>query len=595
MSKDISSISYSVFKFDVPEPQEIDGSFEYNYFLKDERTSTNTASDYAAFVRHNGQRARRTHLTFSPLSNITELQSNLTVPQRSAKINNYKSNITSEVEMQRNNYAFVTLQDDSITSSIVEEIAQQAIFQKAKDRGLSSLEALFRYASIPGTPDASELLDLSSIEASNNLTYFDPATGEDLTTQKEAGVPEQSVGVFLNRKFSNDILNKSENTPFSPLWGKIDSLIEDSSKDQQSAMVTMDSSEFSLADHQFSGTPVPGVIVTSPIYEPPEIVGYLLEKYEIDSNGARNFVGSSSIVVSEQTDAYDNNIKYGVTYSYRIKTIFSVYMHVGAGGQEFLVSSRGTPYIDIPCIETVPPAPPQCLEFFTTPELYSMIFWEMPQNKQEDIKRFQIFRRESLSEPFVLLSEIDFDDSEELTERREIIPDFTNSKKESITTFYIDNDFDLDKTYIYAICSVDAHDLSSPYSSQFQVKYSRIYGRIEAKVIAFAGAPKQYPNFTLKGGGVVPCIKDSGHKKMKIYFDPDTLILKSYPERQSSGEVAYKKERYLETNAYGKPIFKIQIINLDWQQSEVVEINLMKEAGHTDMVFNSAMSEMEGT
>ena len=56
--------------FDVPEPKDISAKFEYNYFLPDERESTNTVSDPARRARHRGNPARQVVLTFSPLSAV---------------------------------------------------------------------------------------------------------------------------------------------------------------------------------------------------------------------------------------------------------------------------------------------------------------------------------------------------------------------------------------------------------------------------------------------------------------------------------------------------------------------------------------------
>ena len=64
------------------------------------------------------------------------------------------------------------------------------------------------------------------------------------------------------------------------------------------------------------------------------------------------------------------------------------------------------------CVERVPPPPPNNLRAtFDFETLFPRISWQFPLNKQRDIKRFQIFKRHSLQEPFTLIAEYDFDNS----------------------------------------------------------------------------------------------------------------------------------------------------------------------------------------
>ena len=178
------------------------------------------------------------------------------------------------------------------------------------------------------------------------------------------------------------------------------------------------------------------------------------------------------------------------------------------------------------------------------------------------------------------MAELDFDDSEILSVRSEMIPSFSNFKSNMPVTNYLDYEYDIDKEYYYTLCSVDAHDLSSPYSSQFKVKYDRVNGKMRTETIAFAGAPKPYPNFTLKETLLVDCMKDSGHSKMKIYFDPECLVLdgpiQPKGEIKNATPIRYQ-ENFIETSSGFKngpaiPMYKLQIINLDRQQDQKLDI-----------------------
>ena len=291
----------------------------------------------------------------------------------------------------------------------------------------------------------------------------------------------------------------------------------------------------------------------------------------------------------------DLAVKYGAVYRYQIKSVFylsTLASTVSADADTqtyytFLIGSRGSPYIDVTCKEVIPPAPPSSIDFHLSMEQKMLMFWEMPYNKQIDIKRFQIFRRESLEDPYTIIYEIDFDNSEIQTERVEHIPEYCKFKNTFAQCDFTDYDFEFDKTYYYAICSVDAHDLSSPYSDQYKVFYNRIDGKMEVELIAFSGAPKAYPNFTLKQTLIVDCIKDSGHDTMKIYFDPETLLLQGVEQQipdVSPEQIGRLYEEYLETNEE-YPMYKLQLINLDWQQDHKVDIYLKRTS---DLATNIA-------
>tara|TARA_E500000331_G_scaffold86882_1_gene82457 strand:- start:62 stop:1861 length:1800 start_codon:yes stop_codon:yes gene_type:complete len=578
-----SAPTFSTFAFDVPEPDSIDGSFVYNYFLKDERTSTNPRSDAAALQRHGDKPARKVKIVFTPLNQISTLPAKPGGDiMRENDIRSNLSHILSEVDVQSENTVFVATQDDELASEMQSIIDAELIMQKASSRGLSPLEAALKYNSITSDLiNAEDILDTTDIEANLNLTYYDPATGEDLTVQKQGGVSSYAVGGFYNSKFVYDIIEGSENTPFSPLWGTVESILQEASTVQSTSVSTIDSNTASFTDFEFVGNPI-SIVEAADGHYPSTInmAGYVITKYQVLDDGSLTEVSSQIITSLFAEEWEDEEVVYGHTYKYKIKTVFYLTSIVPQMGGEnklctFLISSRGSPYVSIKCTETVPPPPPVNIEFFLTQEQDLMMIWDMPYNTQEDIKRFQIFRRQSLAVPYTVIAELDFDDSEILTARSEFIPEFSKIIHEAQRTDFTDSDFDFDATYYYAICSIDAHDQSSPYSTQFKVKYDRIEGKMDVKVVCFAGAPKAYPNFTLKQTLIVDCMKDSNHSKMKVYFDPETLVLKGASETLDDGSIIQYTEEYLETNSTD-PMYKMQIINLDRQQDQKIDIYLKK-------------------
>ena len=585
-----SSPSYSTFAFDVPEPQDLAGEFVYNYFLADERLTTDSSSNMDSLARHNGEPARMVHLTFTPLSSITSIEdlTNRSAISRAQDIVDNFSSIVSEVGVQSERTTFVSVQDDELAAELQALIDAELLAQKADDRGLSPLEAVLKYNSITSDRiNATEILETTDIESNSNVTYYDPATGEDITVQKQGGVSEYAIGGFYNKKFIYDIFQGSENIPFSPLWGTVDSLLEEASNIQEESIYTLDSNLASMADYEFSVNPISSETLSALGTYPNtiELCGYVIEKSIVHDDGTAELVNVITVTAMEVAEYKDYEVVYGNNYRYSIKTVFYLSTAVVAPTPSadltfstFLISSRGSPFIDVTCKETVPPSPPENIEFLLTQEQDLMMIWDLPYNAQEDIKRFQVFRRNALEDPYTIIKEIDFDDSDVQTERSEFIPEYSKKAVEgqALAKFFTDSDFEFDKEYYYALCSVDAHDLSSGYSSQFKVYYDRIEGKMDVQLIGFAGAPKAYPNFTLKETLIVDCIKDSGHRSMKIYFDPECLVLNGTSQNLPGESGTFRaQEEYLETSE-DYSMYKLQIINLDWQQDQKIEIKLKR-------------------
>jgi len=594
-----SAPTYGTFAFDVPEPDKIEGKFVYNYFLPDERESSNPLSDVEAMARHGQTPARQVTVTFTPLEQITTLLPRYTGPTARSNLASFFTRAISEIQVQNENTAFVAVQDDDLAAELQAIIDAELIKQDAAERGLSPLEAVLKYNSISSDIiNADDILDVTDIEASSNLTYYDPATGEDITAQKQGGTSEYAIGGFYNKKFIYDILQGSENTPFSPLWGTVGSILSSAAEIQELATSTIDSNMGNMAEYEFSASPVDEQFIpSSTIPSTVEVAGYVIFKYQVNADGSTTLLDRIPLASMSLSQWVDTQIKYGETYRYQIQSLFylsTVGGSISAAGDTYytyLMGSRGSPYIDVVCVETVPPPPPTNIEFFLSQEQDMMIVWDMPFNTQEDIKRYQIFRRASLEVPYTIIAELDFDDSTIQTDRTEFIPEYSKMVKDSQVTVFIDSDFEFDVEYYYAICSVDAHDLSSPYSTQFKVQYDRIEGKMEILTVAFSGAPKAYPNFTLKETLIVDCMKDSGHKKMKIYFDPETLVLESPAQYTAGGSIYYVQEDYIETsNTY--PMYKVQIINLDRQQDQTLNIYLKESAAFAGSAIGAMIPDV---
>ena len=258
-------------------------------------------------------------------------------------------------------------------------------------------------------------------------------------------------------------------------------------------------------------------------------IGYVIDRFEISTGDrigkTRNFYISNPKI----HNFIDTNIKYGVQYVYAVRSVASFFVTTVNENNElqksrFLIASRPSTFSAVLTEEYIPPPPPADLNFRWDYQRAALqIDWAFPSNPQRDIKGWQIFRRSKTSEPFTLIAQLDFDDSVIKTPSAENVSRSLIKRYESSTTFYVEPEFNKDSQYIYAVCSVDAHAMTSNYSSQFHVSFDRVQNRLIKKFVSPAGAPKQYPNTFLKAELSLDSVKSSKNERMRIYFDPEYL------------------------------------------------------------------------
>jgi ribosomal protein S17E len=124
--------------------------------------------------------------------------------------------------------------------------------------------------------------------------------------------------------------------------------------------------------------------------------------------------------------------------------------------------------------------------------------------------------------------------------------------------FFIDNDFDINKSYIYAIASIDAHGLLSNYSEQVRYNFDARKRVLVKELVSIENAPRQMPNYFLENQLVNLSIGDSNSKSAMVYLDPDYLKLK-YEDQDID---------IFPTNAE----YRLQFLNLDLQQVQNLNI-----------------------
>jgi len=577
----LSYPTVAAFVFDIPEPESITGDFIYNYFTPDEMLVERgdiSEGSKDLYLRHGRKLSRYIKLTFPSsgdsmtLGNAdSSIQLNNNTKRRIfRKGSRYRK---SELSFMGRNFGVVMLQDPTAINKLQSEVEAALRLKKVNTEKLSPLETVLKYSSVSSDKvNGQDILDNTNIEGNNEYSYIDPVTGKPFGVQKQGSVSDLGFACSLSKKFIHDIVTRAESAPLSPLKAQLSAMKSSTEQIQKSARQTIDSTNLDYMDYEtsFKALKTSYVDTNSNLVAGNQLLGYVINKWEVMPDGKLSNRNPRFIYNTDQESYVDKWVAYGKTYRYSIQTLYLVKLQGPRGNRitqsEVLVTSRESPYYDVVCKEVIPPPPPGNLQFWRTQERKLMLEWEFPYTPQEDIKRFQIYRRKSIKEAFTLIAELDFDDSMVRTPRSEFIPEFSKIPLKSSTTLFIDEEFDVDSVYIYAVCSVDAHDLSSSYSEQFKVWYDKALAKMRTQFISYGGSPKPYPNFNLVSTLTTDSIKDSLHDKLTVYFDPEYLTIKD----ADNNDLKHLK------NSKTIPSYKIQLINLDRQLSQLLNIYVQK-------------------
>ena len=399
-----------------------------------------------------------------------------------------------------------------------------------------------------------------------------------------------NVNAQLNSKLIQDVLGRTIQDPLSPYTSELRNMFTAASSVQHRArqkLPILSVNEFRTIVPYVS-LKVSNSVATQSVKT--EIVGYVIDKFEHLANG-ETLQHAPLIIEGQDVGSYiDFNVKYGSNYTYQIRSAALVTLPVidSDSGNivilELLISSRPSRKSHVHTIDDVAPPPPADFNLtwnYETDKL--MLHWAFPPNSQRDIKKFQVFRRKSVNEPFELLKMYDFDDSQVRygnTERPDqALVEYISSPSAN----YIDDDFNKESSnFIYAVACIDAHGFTSNYSAQFEITFDRFKNRLMKRLISHAGAPKPYPNLYLEADLCVDVMKISGpsSKQLKVYFNPQyyTLIDDSY---RTIDTFAAKNEG-------GN--YRLQFINIDNQKSTTVNLQLDDRRSHLSVQHIKTLS-----
>lgn len=566
-----SSVSIPFYYVRLPDGENIEAKFVYNYYTRDEGISE------AAFTTLDGIDADSDQYQF-----VAENWEEGVYPRQVEIV--FKS---------PNEFPSLRL-DTGLLATAVEE--QKVVFEDAPfENGFSSIlihdtsvdEKIYGSTRI-STPETSTLssgisqdfLNIQRLQSAG-LRFSRAQTRSQIDELYDNDVKTANLGISLNNLFVADVLSTATRWQSSAFADEFAAALVESENVQSEERESI-TNPFSITENEIDieidslFSTFTSADVSSGSFEG-EIgsfkVGYIIEKYGEQLDGTTLRYPDIVIEDPDQSSYLDPNVRYGATYKYKIRTIY-VTTIIGVDESEtsstegfdisiVLFGSEGA-FTTIQCIESIPPSPPVNISFQQTLDgLY--IRWNFPVNSQKDIKRFQVFRREDLSSPFELLKEINFDQTILPYTSGETVPQDKTQSEAGPVKHYLDTEFvEIESDYIYALCCIDAHGYSSSYSEQFRVRFDKITGKILITRVSTAGAPKPYPNVNVEGDFFADLIKDSGHSRIRVYFDPEYLDVTRDGNSLS----------LISTTDYSDVNYKLSLTEINLGQNQTVDISI---------------------
>ncbi len=592
--------SREVVSADVPDPERISASFVYNFFVPDE--GVNEAGKPRRAFGHLSARTQelidnrtleREVPRFVVLDIKRVFKGRWRYFSRLARQGRYVSywaqkrgRIQPESQVSVKFMSTISIEDADMVKRL-RRLAKKSAKYRVDNESIEAEYSQTDLANIlnddtPPDITGDAILRLLSDQSEDGVTYVN-SINEEVTSNDLTDQASTVFNVQVPDKFLADFQKRLGSSPFSP--GCFDALIEQGKYDRVQARArsqTRPEIDMDLDyEPEIKSLFRPRVVAR---HQTPRMgtCGYIIDKYEVFPDGTREQKQSIYLDGVNSSKAIDSKVKYGAAYAYTVSSVVLVettFETTQRGRRRiyktsFLVKSRPSPQEIIKCIEKVPPPPPDGIFYrFDYDNENLMIDWQFPITPQRDVKKFQIFRRKNIDEPFSLLAQYDFNNSVKKWPETESVNPDVNIKMDGSYTAYVDTSFDRSGDYIYTVVSVDAHNLTSNYGAQTRVKFNQLENKIELASVSPPGAPKQYPNFYVspteaKNINTVRLTEDvmldSNHQTMRIYFDPEYLKVEN-----SEGH----DQKFLTTTS-DKGSYKIQILNLDRQKSQTVSISL---------------------
>jgi len=633
--------SRTVTVIDIPEPQNIECEFFYNFFVRNESISSDGTSifidpattnsyerkflqqtrKYPRFVRVSWEKPEFStqikDLGFKPPGTpkfeTSPDELDLLVGNEISIKKNMK-NLLFEEAITNGSFSAIHLKDTDmdeklykLTEGSLERFSPQNLWIVAGNDAGNNSSFLQSSFVDPSTPLSEKTTQALAHMSPAGITLIDN-DNKQIADESFFGPKSIEVSFSANNLFVGSLIRGSSEGATGLFAEELRQFNSKASQAQVAAVKNSSPGTVSYDDYVHSIKPVsvfgplpPTETESGKKYDERSVIaGYLIEKTEINSKGETVYHDPIIVENAESTSFLDTSVRYGAIYHYKIRCVALTQFEAlqidhhgkkstGVYVARVLIASRGTISV-VHCEERVPPNPPDEIEFVYDYNKNNLMFsWGFPLNPQRDIKKFQVFRRRSIFDPFTLLAQYDFDDSITKYSSGEVVPTNVIKKMRSGLTFYIDEEFHKDKqvSFIYSACAIDAHGYSSNYSEQFLVSFDLFKNKLVINRISPPGAPKPYPNLYILEDLFQDAIKTSSKDRVAVFLDPECYDL--YDEDGNDLNILSRDGE--------NPSYFMTILNTDWQQSKIVEIHISEkekiEAESTISTRSSAKSSIQ--
>jgi hypothetical protein len=590
----VSLPSKEAYLIDVPDVKNFSAEFKYNFFVPDEgitedgsvpRRLLEKAGETvdASFVESAAKRIPRyVRLTWSPVvmnadNKIVDeeqvLKTKINFGVASSKISDNLDKVMDEISFAGKEFTVVNLNDQSIDKKIYTAISGTAAYLnfERQDVEKTTQQQLALAANQITSDDVTyQFLSKYLVQPTENNVFFYEKNSQRIRNNVVNKLKDVNINLQINNKFVSTMMKNQLSSPYSMFLDQFVKTQAISSDIQKNAR-TRTQRDLVTDDYRTFGNHISAFKLKSTytVSSDVVIVGYIIDKFIVKED--RTLQKMESIVIEDptSTSTIDIKIRYYGKYVYSIRSVaeFTIPSIVEDTGElvvaKFLISSRPSKALKVDCVELVPPPSPTDLKFiWDYDEAKLNVTWSFPPNTQRDIKKFQVFRRSSIQEPFQMLKIIDFDDSVVKAEQLEEYFDFLIKRDPNPKLRFIDEEFTKDSKFIYTVCSIDAHGMTSSYGEQYEVSFDRFKNRMVLKRISASGAPKAYPNMFLLSDTFLDSIVSSGYRTLKIVFDPERYLV-----HDSKGNDL----KFMATSQKGGS-YRFQFINLDLQKQQDVNI-----------------------
>ena len=595
MAKSYSYPSSLVSFVDVPEVSRVKAKFYYNFFEPDESSSDQYDPMARKILRRTGQNLissrrmspaakqelerkvpRYVALTWRPLKvNVPGVEESGRI--RFLRIRDNLDELQDESSISNNHFTGLSIQDSGLDDKLSPFL--NMTLNLTEENNPSSPTDRAKEINARTSPEVDpKFLANATNSQPTGASFVDDEKREDLLRKKSPNAKDIVLNIQLNNKFADVLVDTAISDSASIYADEMADLDQLSEAIVQEALTGVKPNEIDPDEYDLIAEPVRVRLIDSGAADTSSrIVGYIIEKYVVNEE-TYELEKVKDIIIENpiSTRMIDTEVMYGKTYVYQIRTVAQVDFQASSEDESdilsstMLIKSKPSGRALVECIETVPPTEPADFKpvwNFTSNTLNLM--WNFPINPQRDIKKFQVFRRKTIYEPFELIAQLDFDDSTIRQPDRENIDENRIIYIKSPALLFKDRDFEMSSKYIYAICSLDARNYTSNYSNQFEVSFDTPNNRLVVKEISPSGAPKQYPNLYLKQDLFVDTIRDSGHSRVSVYFDPEYLKITD-KEGNSLDLLRTTKESPNEKS--GK--YQLQFINVDQQKEKKITIEI---------------------